>query len=144
MKCLLTILALLPLVAMAQRPISNSSRNEAGFPETKIQYLNGRKGPVPYYTDRLNGTIYIIDDVKVATVEPVVIEKVELRLDMNNPTTLVLQRKDIATLPCTDLTDMVSLSTSIHQLQRGAANHISAGRPEEILYVIDGMQIARR
>jgi len=110
--------------------------------------------PSHYYRDR-SGTLYFIDGVKVETVgpiakqctiqarEPVFIDRVDLRMDMNNPTTLVLQRQDIMKLPYTDLTDMVSLSLSVHQQQRGAANHISAGRPEDILYVIDGMQVAR-
>ncbi len=110
--------------------------------------------PAPHYRDR-SGAIYFIDGVKVEPIGPatkqctmlprqrVVIDRIDLRLDMNNPTTLALQRKDIMRLPYTDLTDMVSLSTSVHQRQRGAVNHINAGRPEELLYVIDGMQVAR-
>lgn len=132
---------MLPLVASAQQDVK--TQIDADLPEMKIRYLNGHKGPAPYYSDPHSGTIYIIDGVKVATAEPVVIEKVELRMDMNDPTTLVLHRKDIVTLPYTDLTDMVSLSASVHQQQRGAANHINGGRPEEMLYVIDGMQVAR-
>ena len=93
---------------------------------------------------RTYGTLYIIDGVKIETVQPVSIEPIKLKIDMNNPTALVLQRRDISTLPYTDLTDMVSLSPSAYQQQRGAANHISGGRTDDVLYIIDGMQIARR
>ncbi|MBX2904890.1 MAG: hypothetical protein KF744_02570 [Taibaiella sp.] len=166
MKRFLVLLSMLPLAAIAQTTATNlPNKTPTEIPAVEMpdlhifQKTNGCGGSnrsIILGAPRISGTIYIIDGVKVETVgpktkqrtiqsrQPVVIDRIDLRLDMNNPTTLVLQRKELMKLPYTDLTDMVSLSTSAHQLQRGAANHISAGRSEEILYVIDGMQIARR
>lgn len=147
MKKLLAILALLPLTAMGQQTNVKTSEKDANFPETKIHYIRAHNGLVPYYigiSGRHSETIYIIDGVSVQTIEPVTVEPTIVKIDINNPNTLKLERKDIMTLPYTDLTDMVSLSTSIHQQQRGAANHVGGSRQEDILYLIDGMQVARR
>jgi len=134
---LLTILALLPISLMAQNLPTKDTPNMNFNEAHRNWYLSS-----PGLQHR--GTLYIIDDVVVKTVELMEVALIKPLIDINSPNTLKLQRKDIMTLPYTDLTDMVSLATSAHQQQRGAANHMGGGRQEDILYVIDGMQIARR
>lgn len=136
MKRLLTILALLPLILMAQN-----------LPTTDTPNMNFNEAHRNWYLSspslQHRGTLYIIDDVVVKTEELMEAALIQPLIDINTPNTLKLERKDIMTLPYTDLTDMVSLSPSVHQQQRGAANHISAGLAEKILYVIDGVQVER-
>lgn len=147
------MLALLPLTAIAQR-VERPMDITPGEPILQSRFHHGCNG-CSFQTRPRSGTLYIIDGVKVETLgpeakqctiqarEPIAIAHIDLRMDMNNPSTLKLERKDIMTLPYTDLTDMVSLSPSVHQQQRGAANHISGSRATDVLYVIDGMQVAR-
>lgn len=45
--------------------------------------------------------------------------------------------------PYNDVNDWVATNTNVYQLQRGAPFIVSGGRPGEILYVIDGVQVAR-
>jgi hypothetical protein len=139
MKRLLTILALLPLTAVGQ----STERIIDVIPTEPIFQSRFHHGcSVPGRP--CSGVLYIIDGVKIETINPLPVAPAKLLVDINNPTTLKLERNDIMTLPYTDITDMVSLSTSIHQQQRGAANHVGGSRQEDILYVIDGMQVARR
>jgi len=146
MKMFLVAFAMLPVIAMGQTPESKSKTESLDLllpTQQRINWQHRCGGPV-YDHDRLRSvTIYVIDGVKVATAEPVVIEKVELRIDMNTPTTLVLQRKDMTTLPYTDLTDVEGLAPGMYQQQRGTVNTPTGGRSSEMLYVVDGMQIAR-
>lgn len=46
--------------------------------------------------------------------------------------------------PYNDTNDWIATYTTVYQLQRGAPFIFSGGRPGEILYVIDGVQVARR
>lgn len=165
MKRFLILLSMLPIAATAQTTGTNlPNKTPTEIPAVEMpdlhnfQKTNGCGGSnrsIILGAPRRSGTFYIIDGVKVETVgpevkqctiqarEPVLIDRIDLRMDMNNPTTLVLQRKDITTLPYTDLTDMVSLAPGMYQQHRGAANIPTGGRSSEMLYVIDGMQIAR-
>lgn len=165
MKRFLVLLSMLPLAAIAQTTVTNlPNKTPTEIPAVEMpdlhifQKTNGCSGSnrsIILGAPRISGTIYIIDGVKVETVgqktkhctiqarQPVVIDRIDLRQDMNNPTTLVLQRKELMKLPYTDLTDMVSLAPCMYLQQRGAANMPSGGRSSEMLYVVDGMPIAR-
>jgi len=99
---------------------------------------------------RGSGTIYIIDHggIKIEDVRTVDVmdlpKPIPMKGDLNTPTSFKLSREDINRLPLTDITDMIALSPSVYQLQRGTETSFSGGRGGDILFVIDGMQIARR
>lgn len=154
MKRFIALLAMLPFAADAQST-GNAVPSSPNIEMPVVQlpellqlpqsrgcggYRNANYWSRPIRT----GTIYIVDDMVIETVDAVPIEPLKPLQDIDGTSTLRLYRNDIATLPYTDLTDMVSLFPSVHQLQRGAANHVGGSRQEDILYVIDGMQVARR
>jgi hypothetical protein len=54
-----------------------------------------------------------------------------------------LRKETIAHLPYTNTNDIASISTVFYQTRRGAPLIPLGGRPEEVLYVIDGIQVMR-
>jgi hypothetical protein len=46
--------------------------------------------------------------------------------------------------PYNDVNDFAAIDVNVYQSQRGAPVIAAGCRPEEMLYIIDGMQVARR
>jgi hypothetical protein len=63
--------------------------------------------------------------------------------DRYTPSSFKLKREEIMRMPGTDIRDLLTLSPSVYQMQRGAEVSMSGSRPHGVLYVIDGMWVPR-
>lgn len=98
---------------------------------------------ITYRSHRHGSNIYIIDGVVtdaegnfsdfLAAHEPA-------RLISNN---ITLTRTDIRTTPTPNVNDMAALNVRSYQPRKGAAIRVAGSKPADILYVLDGMYIAR-
>ncbi len=52
-----------------------------------------------------------------------------------------LERAEIATMPTTQVTDLVSTTTGVYESQRGSDANIAGGRTSGTLYIIDGVRV---
>lgn len=68
---------------------------------------------------------------------------IEIMIPISPHTSLRLDKEAIAHLPYTNTNDIASISTVFYQTRRGAPLIPLGGRPEEVLYVIDGIQVMR-
>lgn len=107
---------------------------------SQMRYPQGRFGRI-----NIGGCgklVYAIDGIKAIPIQPIP--------DNLGPTCYYrglglvnLTPKELATIPATELRDIVALAPRAYQRQRGADVNIGGAGSYGTLYVIDGMQIAR-
>ena len=71
----------------------------------------------------------------------VVIQYRKPLVDQDKPSSRRLSPHEIATIPTTEATDLVTLSPGLRQSKRGANVNIGGGRTSGTLYIIDGVQV---
>ncbi|MCW3122280.1 MAG: TonB-dependent receptor [Flavipsychrobacter sp.] len=62
-------------------------------------------------------------------------------VDQDKPNSHVLTSEEIKSIPTTEVSDLVSLSSGSYQQKRGGAINIGGARSDGTLYIIDGVQV---
>lgn len=132
MKHLVFLLTMLPLLSIAQ---------------IKQEYIQPRQFP-EFIVRNTTVVIACNNYVRCATVPDAA--TAALRRDEaikpllpRVPGMVCFNRSDLNTMPLTSARDVVALAPAMYQRQRGANTYMTGGPNDAILYVIDGMQIAR-
>lgn len=92
---------------------------------------------------RKTGTLYIIEDnpVRPAIVIPPMATSKPIPELIFMP--VRLKANEIRKMPVTSVREVAALAPTVYQVRRGDDIQLPGGRPQDILYVIDGMTIAR-
>lgn len=92
---------------------------------------------------RKTGTLYIIDGNPVRPV--IVIPPMATSKPLPEPKFMPirLMANEIRRMPATSVREIAALSPTVYQVRRGDDIQLPGGRPQDMLYVIDGMRIVR-
>lgn len=101
------------------------------------------------YTEKIDGRTYFGDAMVLQSVVEDSASVAQRRAEAIKPLLprvpgmVLFNRSDLNAMPVTSVRDVVALAPAMYQRQRGANTYMAGGQNDAILYVIDGMQIAR-
>jgi len=62
-------------------------------------------------------------------------------VDQDKPSSTILTKAEIETVPTNEITDLVALAPGVYQSQRGGATYIGGARSDGTTYIIDGVVV---